>query len=77
MFTTIFGFIFLSPMMAKKSSAATTFSFLISCHKSLALSLPVCFLYCFLKGFLTDKTHSPKGKLYMFLKGCRWFQVNK
>jgi len=43
MFKTVLGFTFLLPMMAEKKAAATVFSFLISCHKSLALSLPVLF----------------------------------
>jgi len=78
MFTTIFGFTFLTPMMAQnKSSAATTiFSFLISCHKSLAPSLPVCFLYCFLKRFFDGQNSQPKrNAIYIFFKDVDGFRL--
>jgi len=77
MFTTTFGFTFLLPVMAKNQVQQQSSVFEYPATKSLVLSPPVCFLYCFLKSILTDKTHSPKGKLFFSSKGYRWFQVNK
>jgi len=66
MFATVLGFTFLSPMMAEKNKQVQQQSsvFLISCHKSLALSLPVLFPQKVFDG----QNSQPKRKSHHFYK---------